>query len=52
VMCLLATRAAGLAIHGTWLVFLAFITSRALQASIRVFVAKRPWDDASIECTT
>lgn len=45
--CLLATKAAGMGVHGTWLVFIVFLLSRAAQASCRVFLTRRPWDEAS-----
>ena len=40
---LAAAGAMGMGVHGTWLVFLAFLLSRTLQASVRVFVWRPPW---------
>ena len=39
--CLGLSKGAG--IHGAWIVLLAFMASRALQAVLRVFVVQRPW---------
>lgn len=33
----------GMGVHGTWIVFFAFLCSRAVQAALRVFVLRRPW---------
>ena len=42
-MCFQLARAASLGIHGAWAVFIAFVTSRALQSLLRVFVWRKPW---------
>ena len=42
--CLTLTKSLRMGVHGTWVVFGAFIASRAAQASFRVFVQRRPWE--------
>ena len=48
--CFAATKALGMGVHGTWLVFFVFLLSRATQASLRVFVFRKPWslDDGEL----
>ena len=44
------TRSRGMGIHGTWIVFLAFLASRATQAAIRVFLIRQPWKQDAAYC--
>ena len=45
VACLEATKRAGLGVQATWLVFLTIVLSRVVQASVRVFVTRKPWTE-------
>ena len=45
VACLEATKRAGLGVQATWLVFIALVFSRVVQASVRVFVTQKPWTE-------
>ncbi len=38
-----ATRSAGMGVHGAWLVFIAFASVRFSQALFRLLVTRRPW---------
>jgi Na+-driven multidrug efflux pump len=40
---LYVTKSMKMGVHGTWVVFMSFLLSRAIQASIRVFNTKKPW---------
>ena len=44
------TKALGLGVQGTWLVFLTFVVARVAQAATRVFVSRRPWLVDDLTC--
>ena len=46
------TKSAGMGINLTWLLFIVFAGSRAMQAFARVFVTRRPWREDSDVCAT
>ena len=44
------TKRMGMDINLTWVLFIVFATSRALQAAVRVFVTKPPWREGRSVC--
>ena len=41
------TKTLGMDVHGTWVVFAAFIASRFTQSSVRVFFQRKPWEQVT-----